>query len=53
MDFFYLKVPASALVQILGWFSVKEKRNYFMSVIMYRSLTSNAPVYLCDHSNDV
>ena len=33
----------------LGWFSVRERRDYLMSVLIYRCLTNNAPVYFCDH----
>ncbi len=42
-----------ALVKSLCWFSVKERQEYFMGVLMYRYLTNNAPAYLCDHFNVV
>ncbi len=48
-------MSSSALVKNLGcnWFSVKERRDYFIGVLMYRCLTNNAPAYLCDHFNVV
>ncbi len=48
-------VSASAfkLVKTQGWFSVKERRDYFMGVLVYRCLTNNAPAHLCDHFNAV
>ncbi len=52
-DNFDWNVSASALVKSLGWFSVNERRDYFMGVLMYRCLTNNAPAYLCDHFNVV
>ncbi len=52
-DNFDWNISASPLVKSLGWFSARERRDYFIGTLMYRCLTNNAPVHLCGHFNAV
>ena len=41
------------IVKLLNWQTVRERRDYFTSLLMYRCMAGTAPFYLSSHFNHV
>ena len=44
----YVTTRGTELVRRLRWMCVTQRREYFMSILMYKSIHSMAPAYLCN-----
>ena len=44
----YVTTRGTELVRRLRWMCVTQRRDYFMSILMYKSIHGMAPVYLCN-----
>ena len=44
----YLTTRGTELVRRLRWMCVAQRRDYFMSILMYKSIHGMAPAYLCN-----
>ena len=44
----YVSTRGTELVKRLKWMCVTQRRDYFMSILMYKSIHGMAPAYLCN-----
>ena len=44
----YVTTRGTELVRRLRWMCVTQRRDYFMSILMYKSIHGMAPAYLCN-----
>ena len=44
----YVSTRGTELVKRLKWMRVTQRRDYFMSILMYKSILGMAPAYLCN-----
>ena len=44
----YVTTRCTELVKLLKWMCVTQRRYYFMSILMYKSIHGMAPAYLCN-----
>ena len=44
----YVSTRGTELVKRLKWMYVTQRRDYFMSILMYKSIQGMAPSYLCN-----
>ena len=44
----YTIVTGTELVKRVKWMCVTQRRDYFMSILMYKSIHCMAPAYLCN-----
>ena len=47
----YVPTRCTELVKRLKWMCVTQRRYYFMSILMYKSIHGMAPAYLCNEIN--